>query len=140
MASFNGKPITKFGFTGSGTGATEKDIKAFVLSVEPVVTNVLQDVTSVDNTGMDREYVRQDARFSVVCQKTDGANDAWKQIRSDTGTYSLDIDYSGNSGPTGGDIACKAITESITAPYGPDGNQAFTVVMLLSGGAAITWA
>ncbi len=133
MASFNGSPITKFGVTPSAAASTEQDIKATVLAFEPNFLRILQDVTPVSSTGMKREFVREDLEVSLTCQKTTDTAGAWEVFKSDTGELAFDIEFSGSSGPTGGDLAFNAVVESVSAPFGADGNQAITVSLKLSG-------
>ena len=137
MATYNGKQLTALNFTGSATGATVKDIGGDVLSMDPSVTDNTRVVTSTKDAGARREYLREDATLRMVCRKTTDTDGAWDVMHADKGDVVIECAY--GTGFEAAEWSGTFIRQSISPPYGADGDQAFTVVYAQSGGAPITW-
>jgi len=138
MATFNGQPIMAFNITGSGDSDAAQDVKDDLISLTPTVTNQKATVSAVADLGTRRDHLREDATITCVFRKTNDANGPWGILHDDKGDITLDCNYASafDMGSWNGTFQVL----SITAPYGPDGNQAFTVEFGQSGGAPITWS
>ena len=138
MASFNGTKFDTFKITGSGATDTEQDIAADVISWNLEVQDQNAVESAAKDEGTRRSFVREDATLTVVFRKTTTANDAWSLFHDDRGPFAVNIDF-----PASHELGNFNVTmrrERLTAPYGNDGVQAFTVVLMESEGAPIVWS
>ena len=129
MARFNNKHVATFNVTGSSGG--EKDIKSGILSTDLVVTDLNVEETALGESGVSRYKLREDGRLTLVCKKDNDTNSAWNVFHNDAGPYTIDVNFS--AGFEDGNFNCTMIRESMSAPYGADGSQVFTVTLALDG-------
>ena len=135
MPGFNGQQISSLNITPAG--GTAADIAGDVLSVELEVSPEYADVTSVTDTGKRREYLMQDWTMTLTCRKATDSGGAFAELHplAESGaTFGVDMNYATTY--ASGGWSGNAVVQSLSAPYGADGNQAFTASLQCSGGAA----
>ncbi len=122
------------GSSGAGTG---RDLSAYCTQFSFNTPRGVQDISSIDASGMKRLLLRSDVQISATFVFEDGSNLTWavfKTSATDDGSRTVVIVHSGQT------FTAECILTDCSFNFGADGSLTISATLQLSNGTDGTWS